>query len=253
MKVKVFFGAAIAAFVLYGCGEDNVKIVKEYTLPQQKSMTIGNAIDGSSECKKVSWQDISVKNGIQAVKMTCEVSPEVLKAEFDRANATYEKAYASEAESQEKRLQNSLKYASDSYERLKTQSSPQFDKDKILQTANKFCKFDEEKSKGISFSAPVKCDDDAMQKEIAEVYKLNANNWSYANFLNLIKDIAASSQRPVNVLFIDKPVRITSRQIEIKFIVNTDKSVDVDRTAMMIEDGNSKEIGSGIIRKFYKR
>lgn len=33
MKVKVFFGAAIAVFVLCGCGEDNVKIVKEYTLP----------------------------------------------------------------------------------------------------------------------------------------------------------------------------------------------------------------------------
>lgn len=253
MKVKVFFSAAIAAFVLCGCGEDNVKIVKEYTLPQQKSMTIGNAIDGSSECKKVSWQDISVKNSIQAVKMTCEVSAEVLKAEFDRANAAYEKAYASEEEGKEKRLQNSLKYASDSYERLKTQNSPQFDKDKILQTANKLCKFDEEKSKGISFSAPVKCDDDALQKEVADVYKLNANSWSYANFLNLIKDIAASSQRPVNVLFIDKPVQITSRQIEIKFIVNTDKSVDVDRTAMMIEDGNAEEIGSGIIRKFYKR
>jgi hypothetical protein len=253
MKAKIFFGAAISAIVLCGCGEDNVKIVKEYTLPQQKSMTIGNAIDGSSECKKVSWQDISVKKGIQAVKMTCEVSPDVLKAEFDRANAAYEKAYAAEAESKEKHLQNSLKYASDSYERLKTQSSPQFDKDKILQTANKFCKFDEEKSKNLSFSSPVKCDDDALQKEIAEVYKLNANNWSYTNFLNLIKDIAASSQRPVNVLFIDKPVQITSRQIEIKFIVNTDKSVDVDRSAMMIEDGSAKEIGSGIIRKFYKR
>jgi len=71
-------------------------------------MTIGNAIDGSSECKKVSWQDISVKKGIQAVKMTCEVSPDVLKAEFDRANAAYEKAYAAEAESKEKHLQNSL-------------------------------------------------------------------------------------------------------------------------------------------------
>ncbi|WP_298020741.1 hypothetical protein [uncultured Campylobacter sp.] len=253
MKVKVFFGAAIAAFVLCGCGEDNVKIVKEYTLPQQKSMTIGNAIDGSSECKKVSWQDISVKNSIQAVKMICEVSPEVLKAEFDKANAAYEKAYASEAESKEKRFQNSLKYASDSYERLKTQSSPQFDKDEILQIANKFCKFDEEKSKSLSFGSQVKCDYDALQKEIAEVYKLNANNWSYANFLNLVKDVAASSQRPVNVLFIDKPVRITSRQIEIKFIVNTDKSVDVDRTAIMIEDGSAKEIGSGILRKFYKR
>lgn len=61
MKVKVFAGAAIAAFVLCGCSDDNVKIVKEYTLPQQKSMTIGNAIDGSSECKKVSWQDIGSK------------------------------------------------------------------------------------------------------------------------------------------------------------------------------------------------
>ena len=55
------------------------------------------------------------------------------------------------------------------------------------------------------------------------------------------------------MLFIDKPVRIASRQIEIKFIVNTDKSVDIDQTAMMIEDGNSKEIGNEILRKFYKR
>lgn len=216
-------------------------------------MTIGNAIDGSSECKKVSWQDISVKKGIQAVKVICEVSPEVLKAEFDKANAAYENAYASEAKRKEDRLQNSLNYVLDSYERLKTQSSPQFDKDKILQTANKFCKFDEKKSKGISFSAPVKCDDDALEKEVADVYKLNTKDWGYSNFLNLLKNIASDSQEPVKVLFIDKPVQVASRQIEIKFIVNTDKSVDVDQAAMMIEDGSSKEIGSGIIRKFYKR
>ena len=253
MKVKVFFGAAIAAFVLCGCGEDNVKIVKEYTLPQEKSMTIGNAIDGSSECKKVSWQDISVKNGIQAVKMTCEVSAEVLKAEFDRANAAYKKAYASEEEEQKKYVQDFLKNALERWDDIKTQDSPQPDQDKLLQIANKLCKFDEEKSKSFSFDIPVKCDEEGIQKEIVGAYKLNTKHWGYDSFMNSLKNAVVKSQRPIKVPFVDKPVQIASRQIEIKFIVNTDKSVDVDHSAMMIEDGNAEEIGSGIIRKFYKR
>ena len=49
------------------------------------------------------------------------------------------------------------------------------------------------------------------------------------------------------------PKQIHSRSYELKFIINTDKTVDIDRKAVMIEDGERKEIGSGVLGKFYER
>ena len=49
------------------------------------------------------------------------------------------------------------------------------------------------------------------------------------------------------------PKQINSRSYEHKFINNTDKTVDIDRKAVMIEDGERKEIGSGVLGKFYER
>ena len=68
---------------LTGCGDNNIDIVKNYTLPIKKSMTIGAAVDGYKGCQKVKWEDVS-GNDLKLVKVTCEVSSDVLKAEFER-------------------------------------------------------------------------------------------------------------------------------------------------------------------------
>ena len=49
------------------------------------------------------------------------------------------------------------------------------------------------------------------------------------------------------------PKKIGSRSYEIKFIINTDKTVDVDRKAAMIEDGVRRDISGSVLSKFYDR
>lgn len=48
MKIKFSLIAAVLA--LTGCGDNNIDIVKNYTLPFKKSMTIGAAVDGYKGC-----------------------------------------------------------------------------------------------------------------------------------------------------------------------------------------------------------
>ena len=54
MKAKFSIIAAVLALV--GCGDNNIDTVKNYTLPQKKSMTIGAAVDGYEGCKSVKWE-----------------------------------------------------------------------------------------------------------------------------------------------------------------------------------------------------
>ena len=49
------------------------------------------------------------------------------------------------------------------------------------------------------------------------------------------------------------PKKIGSRTYEIKFIINTDKTVDVDHKAVMIEDGERRDISGSVLSKFYDR
>lgn len=51
--MKYVLGAALAAFIFAGCGDDDVGLVKNYTLPDFKSMSIGAAIESSKICKNI--------------------------------------------------------------------------------------------------------------------------------------------------------------------------------------------------------
>ena len=42
--MKYVLGAVLAAFIITGCGDDDVGLVKNYTLPDFESMSIGTAI-----------------------------------------------------------------------------------------------------------------------------------------------------------------------------------------------------------------
>ena len=50
MKIK--FSLIAAVLSLTGCGDNNIDIVKNYTLPIKKSMTIGAAVDGYKGCQR---------------------------------------------------------------------------------------------------------------------------------------------------------------------------------------------------------
>lgn len=113
-------------------------------------MTIGAAIDGYKGCQKVKWEDVS-GNDLK----TCEVSSDVLKAEFDKQNARYEEAVQKAKDDAQKSLEKTLERIINNYNELKTEGSSDANKEEMLALANKFCKYDEEKAKKSSFSAPV--------------------------------------------------------------------------------------------------
>lgn len=159
MKIKSSLIAAVLA--LTGCGDNNIDIVKNYTLPIKKSMTIGTAVDGYKGCQKVKWEDVS-GNDLKLVKATCEVSSDMLKAEFDKQNARYEEAVQKAKDDAQKSLEKTLERIINNYNELKTEGSSDANKEEMLALANKFCKYDEEKAKKSSFSAPVNCDNDAI-------------------------------------------------------------------------------------------
>ena len=73
--MKYTLGAALAALILVGCGEDEVGLVKNYTLSDFKSMSIGAAIEGSKICKNITWSK-EENGGLKTVKMGCDVDME---------------------------------------------------------------------------------------------------------------------------------------------------------------------------------
>ena len=78
--MKYALGVALAAFILTGCGDDEVGLVKNYTLPDFKSMNIGTAIEGSKICKNITWSK-EENGGLKTVKMVCDVDMELIKAD----------------------------------------------------------------------------------------------------------------------------------------------------------------------------
>lgn len=251
MKAKFSIIAAVLALV--GCGDNNIDTVKNYTLPQKKSMTIGAAVDGYEGCKSVKWEDVSAKD-LKAVKVTCEVSDAILKAQFDNQNARYEEAVQKAKDEAQKNVDKALERIMKTYNDLKTETSVDASKEELLALANKFCKYDEEKEKKRTFGAPVTCDNDALASELLDKHKLNGRSLIFATFVNQFQWVALDSQRlPKPIFFGDMPKKISSRSYEIKFIINTDKTVDVDRKAAMIEDGERRDISGSVLSKFYDR
>ena len=251
MKAK--FSIIAAVLVLVGCGDNNIDTVKNYTLPQKKSMTIGAAVDGYEGCKSVKWEDVSAKD-LKAVKVTCEVSDAILKAQFDNQNAKYEKAVQKAKDEAQKNVDKALERIMQTYNDLKTEASADASKEELLALANKFCKYDEEQEKKRTFGAPVTCDNDALTSELLDKHKLNGKSFMFDNFVNQFQWVALDSQRPPKPIFFgDMPKKIGSRSYEIKFIINTDKTVDLDRKATMIEDGERRDISAGVLSEFYDR
>ena len=73
--MKYALGVALATLISIGCGADEIQLVKDYTLPDFKSMNIGAAIEGSKLCKNVTWSK-EENGGLKTVKMVCNVDVE---------------------------------------------------------------------------------------------------------------------------------------------------------------------------------
>ena len=219
--MRYALGVALAAFILTGCGEDEIQLVKNYTLPDFKSMSIGTAIEGSKICKSVTWSK-EENGGLKMVKMVCD--------------ADMEKVLANIIESNKKREQDMLDSILDSA--MAFYGGKTYDKQGLLKLANEHCKINDTKfqetlkSKGeIDYGDQkmlVNCDD-KLKDEILKPGDSRIAANSMSDIIKFLREAAYLSQLTPEQekAQLGKAAKLSSSMIELNFVINADKSVSL--------------------------
>ncbi|WP_177389471.1 hypothetical protein [uncultured Campylobacter sp.] len=240
--MKYALGAALAAFIFAGCGDDDVGLVKNYTLPDFKSMNIGTAIEGSKICKNITWSK-EEKGGLKTVKMVCDVDVEQRL-----------KSYKQEM------LDSSLKRVMTFYE------GKAYDAQGLLKLAKEYCNLNEAKfqealkTKGkIEFEEEwksVDCDD----KLKGEILKESNTEIYIDSIMERLKAAAYYSQitaEQLDASFGHKEGGSSKLAIELNFIVNEGKSVNLSDKFKLITNGKEDPVNKmkskDVIAGFYER
>ncbi|WP_298082377.1 hypothetical protein [uncultured Campylobacter sp.] len=249
--MKYVLSAVLAALFLAGCGEDEVELVKNYTLPDFKSMSIGTAIEGSKICKSVTWSK-EENGGLKTVKMVCD--------------ADMEKVLANIIESNKKREQDMLDSILDSA--MAFYGGKTYDKQGLLKLANEHCKINDTKfqemlkSKGeIDYGDQkmlVDCDD-KLKDEILKPGDSRIAANSMSDIIKFLKEAAYLSQLTPEQekAQLGKAAKLSSSTIELNFVVNTDNSVSLSNKFKFTQDGkedsNNRISSKKILAGFYER
>ncbi len=240
--MKYVLGAALAALIFAGCGDDDVELVKNYTLPDFKSMSIGAAIEGSKICKNIAWSK-EENGGLKMVKMVCDVDVEQRL-----------KSYKQEM------LDSSLKRVMTFYE------GKAYDAQGLLKLAKEYCKLNEAKfqetlkTKGkIEFEEEwksVDCDD----KLKAEILKESNTEIYMDSIMECLKAAVYYSQitaEQLDASFGHKEGGSSKLAIELNFIVNEGKSVNLSDKFKLITNGKEDPVNKmkskDVIAGFYER
>ena len=240
--MKYALGAALAAFIFAGCGDDDVGLVKNYTLPDFKGMSIGTAIEGSKICKNITWSK-EENGGLKTVKMLCDV-------DVERRLKSYK----------QEMLDSSLKRVMTFYE------GKAYDAQGLLKLAEEHCKLSEAKfqetlkTKGkIEFEEEwksVDCDD----KLKGEILKESNTEIYIDSIVERLKAAVYYSQitaEQLDASFGHKEDGLSKLAIELNFIVNEGKSVSLSDKFKLITNGKedpvNKTKSKDIIAGFYER
>ncbi|MDO5046851.1 hypothetical protein, partial [Campylobacter sp.] len=217
--MKKFLPIAILT-IFYGCGDNNIDTVKKYTFEQNKSMSIGVAIDGFKECESVKWIDESNKDQ-KIVSAICVVKPSVLKAEFEEINGKYEAAFKKEQEKNQEQLDKAVEKIVGEFERIKP--GAKLSKEKIVQIADSFCKYEKDKL------FPTSCDNEAITKALADEYAIQkGSSFALTGFVHNFSHIVFLTKHEVKPLWLGElPKEVKSREYKFSFFINTDNSVSV--------------------------
>ena len=247
--MRYALGVALATLIFTGCGADEVELVKNYTLPDFKSMSIGTAIEGSKICKSVTWSK-EENGGLKMVKMVCD--------------ADMEKVLANIIESNKKREQDMLDSILDSA--MAFYGGKTYDKQGLLKLANEHCKINDTKfqemlkSKGeIDYGDQkmlVDCDD-KLKDEILKPGDSRIAANSMSDIIKFLKEAAYLSQLTPEQekAQLGKAAKLSSSMIELNFVINADKSVSLsdkftatDRSAF-----NNRKTAEDALATFYER
>ena len=252
--MRYTLGIALTAFILAGCGEDEVELVKNYTLPDFKSMSIGTAIEGSKKCKSIAWSK-EENGGLKTVKMVCD--------------ADMEKVLANIIESNKKREQDMLDSILDSA--MAFYGGKTYDKQGLLKLANEHCKINDTKfqemlkSKGeIDYGDQkmlVDCDD-KLKDEILKPGDSRIAANSMSDIIKFLKEAAYLSQLTPEQekAQLGKAAKLSSSMIELNFVINADKSVSLsdkftatDNIIKKRSAFNNRKTAEDALATFYER
>ena len=242
--MKYVLGAALVALIFAGCGDNDVELVKNYTLPDFKSMSIGAAIEGSKICKNITWSK-EENGGLKTVKMVCDVDVEHRL-----------KSYKQEM------LDSSLKRVMTFYE------GKAYDAQGLFKLAKEYCKLNEAKFQETLKNQrqnrifeeewkSVDCDD----KLKGEILK-ESNTEIYIDFImECLKAAVYYSQitaEQLDASFGHKKEGGSSKlAIELNFIVNEGKSVNLSDKFKLITNGKEDPVNKmkskDVIAGFYER
>nr|WP_314378865.1 hypothetical protein [uncultured Campylobacter sp.] len=250
--MRYALGVALAALFLAGCGEDEVELVKNYTLPDFKSMSIGTAIEGSKICKSVTWSK-EENGGLKTVKMVCDLN--------------MEKVLANIIESNKKREQDMLSRILDSA--MIFYGGKTYDKQDLLKIANEHCKINNAKfQETLKTKGKIDYDDQKMLVDCDDTLKdeilkpgdsrINKTN-SMGEITMFLKEAAYLSQLTPEQekAQLGKAAKLSSSTIELNFVVNADKSVSLSDKFKFTQDGkedsNNRISSKKILAGFYER
>ncbi len=249
--MKYALGVALATLILTGCGADEVELVKNYTLPDFKSMSIGTAIEGSKMCKNITWSK-EENGGLKTVKMVCDLD--------------MEKVLANIIESNKKREQDMLDSILDSA--MAFYGGKTYDKQGLLKLANEHCKINDTKfqetlkTKGeIDYGDQkmlVDCDD-KLKDEILKPGDSRIAANSMSDIIRFLKEAAYLSQLTPEQekAQLGKAAKLSSSMIELNFVINADKSVSLSNKFKFTQDGkedsNNRISSKKILAGFYER
>lgn len=258
MKLRYMMGAVAAALVLAGCGEDEIELVKNYTLPDFKSMSIGTAIEGSKRCKNITWSKAD-RGGLKSVTMVCDIDMEAL-------NAAKEKATKERLEKYNKDDINRNMDSTMEFYRGKA-----YDRNSLLQLANKLCKLNDAKfqetikAKGkIEYKDQeelIDCDK-SLEDEILKDQDPKKDKTYLPGVLDFLKSAVYHSQLTPEQLKASygasNKKAPSSATIELNFVVNNDKSVDLAQGFKITSDGKEEPAGKNdtskdVLAVFYAR
>lgn len=245
---KFYF--SLACLALIGCGDSNIDIVKKATLSQNKTMTIGDAIDSFKECESVKWEDTS-KNKQNIVTVTCKIKSEILKDEFNQINAEYQKALDAAKQRNQEMIENTYNIFKDNLQSLSKTDVKFPSIQELLELAKKHCKLNKNES---FFSLSMGECDESTDEELKNFNYEPRDSFFKIGLDNYLLPILRYSQEEIKpIWFKELPKEVKSRTYKINFFVNTDKSVAC-KDAFVINDGEEKEIRKNeLLYKFYER
>ena len=249
MKLRYMMSAVATALVLAGCGEDEIELVKNYTLPDFKSMSIGTAIEGSKRCKNITWSKAD-RGGLKSVTMVCDIDVEAINAEREKATKERLEKYNKDA------INSNMDSTMEFYR------GKAYDRNSLLRLGNKLCKLNDTKfqetikAKGkIEYKDQkelIDCDK-SLDGEILKDQDPKKDKTYLPGVLDFLKNAVYYSQLTPEQLKAsygasNKKVP-SSATIELNFVVNNDKSVDLAPEFKLMTDGKEESVGENVTSK----